>query len=47
MINIFKSGANEHIKTICVVKSLHNPNTMTQLSGARSTTQVIAHVQVS
>jgi len=43
MINIFRSGANEHIKTIYVAESLHSPNTTTQLSGARSTTELIAH----
>lgn len=44
MINIFESGANEHIeRTIYVAESLHSPSTTTQLSGARSTTELIAH----
>jgi len=44
MINIFGSGVNEHIeRTIYVAESLHSPSTTTQLSGARSTTELIAH----
>lgn len=43
MINIFGSGADEHIELFIWLKTFHSPSTTTQLSGARSTTELIAH----
>ncbi|KAL2223641.1 UNVERIFIED_CONTAM: hypothetical protein Sindi_3059600, partial [Sesamum indicum] len=37
-----RSGADEHIELIHVAESPHSPGTTTQLSGARSTTELIA-----
>ena len=43
MINIFGSGADEHIELFIWLRTFHSPSTTTQLSGARSTTELIAH----
>ena len=48
MINIFGSGADGHIELFTrISKNFHSPSATTQLSGARSTTELIALDQVS
>jgi len=44
MINIFGSGVDGHVRLpVCINKSLHSPGATAQLSGARSTAELIAH----
>lgn len=44
MIEIFGSGVDGHIRLpMCIKKRFHSPGATAQLSGARSTAELIAH----